>query len=378
METIKKLSEIKDLQGKYVLVRASLNVPIIDGVVTNQFRIARALPTLQYLTAAGARVIIVAHIGRERSESLAPVAAMLAGSFSVVWSDQLLGAAVQAKRDALEDGQILLLENVRSDIREKTGDMSLATDLAALADVFVQDAFAAAHREHISIVGLPKLLPSYAGSNFLMEYEELKRSLQPEHPSLFILGGAKFETKMPLVEKFLETYGHIFIGGALAHDVLIAQGKEIGKSLRSDIDLSNSPIIKHPKLLLPVDVVVKNEQGTRTVLIDEVEPDDVIHDAGPATINMLSLITQGAKTILWTGPLGNYEGGFAAGTEAFAKKVAESKAYSIVGGGDTVASIESLGLSGQFGFMSTGGGAMLSFLEHGTLPAIEALKAGQQ
>lgn len=375
METVKRVSDLHDLQGKYVLVRSSLNVPIENDQVTNQFRIARALPTLQHLTKAGARVIVTAHIGREPEESLRPVYDVLSESLDVVWGESLLGESVQAKRGALEDGQVLMLENVRSDWREKANDVTLAEDLAALADMYVDDAFAAAHREHASVVGVPQFLPSYAGINFLLEYEELKRSFKPEDPAIFVLGGAKFETKMPLVEKFLEKYNHVFVGGALAHDIWAARGIEVGRSLRSDVDLSGSPMVNNEKLLLPVDVVVKNEAGNvRTTHVDDVQPDEAIVDAGPETANMLSLYTRGAKTILWNGPLGTYEGGFAEGTEALAKVVAESEAYSIVGGGDTIASIESLGLSGKFGFLSTGGGAMLSFLEHETLPATEALK----
>lgn len=374
MDELKKISDCGDLQGKYVLVRTALNVPVSDGEVVNQYRIARALPTLEFLTKAGARVIVVAHIGRDPEETLKPVYEVLSGMMPVIWSPALLGDEVKRKRDALKDGEVLMLENLRRDPREKVGDMSLAEDLASLADIFVQDAFAVGHREHASVVCLPKLLPSYAGINFVLEYEELKRSLEPEHPSLFILGGAKFETKMPLVEKFLDTYDHIFIGGALAHDMLVAKGKEIGQSLRSEIDLTGSPLLENDKILLPTDVVVKCGDDTRVTTVDDVRPDEMIMDAGPETSNMLTLFTKGAKTILWNGPLGNYELGFSEGTEFLAKTVAESEAYSVVGGGDTVASIESLGIAGNYGFLSTGGGAMLAFLEHGTLPAIEALK----
>lgn len=374
METLKKIGDVANLRGKYVLVRSSLNVPISEGEVVNQFRIARAMPTLQLLTEAGARVIVVAHIGREPAETLEPVYEVMKVMLNIVWSPSLVGEEVRVKRNALEDGQVLLLENVRRDPREKVGDITLAEDLASLADIFVQDAFAVAHREHASVVGLPKLLPSYAGVNFIHEYEELKRSMSPEAPSLFVLGGAKFETKMPLVEKFLESYDHVYIGGALTHDILVAKGIEIGTSLRSDVDLTDSPLIDNEKIVLPVDVVVKGPEGTRTTSVHDVRPEEAILDAGPETINMLALFTRGAKTVLWNGPLGNYEAGFSKATEELAKVVAESDAYSVVGGGDTVASIESLGLDAQFSFLSTGGGAMLAFLEHGTLPAIEALK----
>lgn len=377
MEKIKKIADVaaEALTGKYVLVRASLNVPVEEGRVMNQFRIARALPTLQYLVDAGAKVIVVAHIGREPSVTLKPVFDVLQEYLpNTMWSSQLLGMETQEKRDGLMNGQVLLLENVRSDEREKEGDVALAKELAELADIYVDDAFAAAHREHASVVGVPKFLPSYAGINFALEYEGLKRSFEPEHKALFILGGAKFETKMPLVEKFLENYDHILIGGALANDFFAAKGLNIGRSLRSDIDLSDSPLLKDERILLPIDVVVKGPDGVRTTTPEDVHDDEFILDSGAGTANMISLYSKGAKTILWNGPMGNYEAGFAAGTEELAKVVADSEAYSIVGGGDTVASIENLGLSNKFGFLSTGGGAMLSFLEHGTLPAIEALE----
>ncbi len=376
MHRVKKIAAETDLHGKYVIVRSSLNVPMEHGKVVNQFRIARALPTLLHLSSIGARVILVAHAGRDPRVTLKPVYEVLQESLPMVWAGALTGEEVTAKRNALKDGEVLMLENVRSDEREMANDESLAKELAALADIYVCDAFAVAHREHASVVGIPKFLPGYAGINFLMEYEELKRTIKPEHPSIFILGGAKFDTKMPLVEKFLNSYDHIFIGGALANDFFKAKGFEIGKSLTSAIDLTDSPLIDSKKIILPVDVVVDGPSGRRIVGAEDVEATDTIHDIGPQTINMLALYIKGAKTILWNGPLGNYEMKYDEATLAFAKQVADSSAYSVVGGGDTVASIEALGISGQFGFLSTGGGAMLFFLEHGTLPAIEALKKG--
>jgi 3-phosphoglycerate kinase len=376
MHQVKKISDETDLKGKYVLLRSSLNVPVKDGQVVNQFRIVRAVPTIKHLLDQGARVILIGHIGRDPKETLKPVADVLGEMFPVIWAGLLKGDVVDRMRLELKDGEILMLENLRSDERETENNPAFASELAAMADIYVDDAFAAAHREHASVVGVPALIPGYVGINFCMEYEELKRTLKPEHPSLFILGGAKFETKMPLVKKFLNSYDHIFIGGALANDFFKAKGFEVGKSLVSDIDLSDSDFLNNEKIIIPVDVVVDGPDGKRTVAPDEVTAEETILDAGPETIKLLSLYTRGAKTILWNGPLGNYEEGFADGTESLAKLVAESGAYSVVGGGDTVAAIESLGLSGQFGFMSTGGGAMLEFLEHGTLVAIDALKVG--
>jgi phosphoglycerate kinase len=240
--------------------------------------------------------------------------------------------------------------------------------------VFVNDDFAASHREHASLHAICSLLPSYIGLNAEAEYAQLSKTLSPEHPALFLLGGAKFETKMPLVEKFLALYDHVFIGGALANDFFKAKGYEVGTSLVSDMSLVGSPLLSSEKILLPVDVVAVKNGIPRVTTPESVEKDESILDVGPETIGLLSKHIAAAKTILWNGPLGNYEGGFKEQTLACATLVADAEAYSVVGGGDTVASIESLGISSKFGFLSTAGGAMLTFLEDGKLVALEALK----
>ena len=200
------------------------------------------------------------------------------------------------------------------------------------------------------------------------------KTLTPESPSLFILGGAKFETKMPLIEKYLALYDHVFVGGALANDVIKAKGFAVGTSLVSEVDLTDSPMLTNPKLLLPSDVIVSSSKNeSRTTTINDVAPDESIVDAGPETIKMLELFIRNAKTILWNGPLGNYEAEFDEQTLACAKLVAEAPGYTVVGGGDTIASIEALNYQNKFNFLSTAGGAMLVFLEHATLPAIEAV-----
>ena len=377
MHSISKLTDYSDWEGKYVIVRGGLNVPVVDGLVTNQFRIKRLAPTLKYLTEAKARVILIGHIGRQSNETLKPVYDVLSKDFDVIFAGELLGEQTTKLRDQLKPGQILLLENVRSDDREKTNDTTLAHDLAALGEIYVDDAFAAAHRAHASVVGIPKYLPSYAGLNFINEYNELSEVMEPSHPSLFILGGAKFDTKMPLVNKYLNIYDQLFVGGAFANDFFKAQGLSVGTSLVSELDLTDSPLLNHPKIILPVDVVVKGPQGTRTITPNKVTDDESILDIGPETVSKLSVPVLAAKTILWNGPMGNYENGFTAGTTELAKLVAKADAKSLVGGGDTVATIETLNLSDQFSFISTGGGAMLTFLEHGTLPAIDALNENQ-
>lgn len=372
-EKLPDITSVREFAGKYVLLRAPLNVPLEEGTVRNQFRITRALDTIQYLVAHGARVIVIAHIGREKTDTLRPVYEVLSQYLSVKWCDELIGARVKSERDALQDGDVLLLENLRSHEGETANDPSFAAALASLADIYVNDAFADSHRAHASLVGIPKLLPSYFGRNFLREYEALREARTPQSPSIFILGGAKFETKLPLVEQFLNTYDHVFIGGALAHDVWRAKGYELGKSLVSDIDLADTELVHAPNLLLPVDVTARAREYTRVTTPEEVKPDEVIVDAGPKTIEMLQSYISAARTVLWNGPLGNYEEGFATTTERLAETIAAVPTHSIVGGGDTVASIESLCLEDRFGFLSTAGGAMLTFLETGTLPAIDAV-----
>jgi len=375
MRSIPSITERKNLKGKYVFVRASLNVPVQNGVVQNEFRIVQGLPTLTYLREQGARIILCSHLGKDGKESLAPVYETLKKHMPIVFSPEVTGNTTTALKEALNDGEVLLLENVRKDAREMENDTNFAQELAALAEVFVNDDFAASHREHASLAAICSFLPSYAGMSFMHEYTELSKVLEPQSPSLFILGGAKFETKMPLVEKFLSLYDYIFIGGALANDFFKAKGYEVGVSLVSDISLVGNPLVENPKILTPIDVTVVKEGVSRVALCDDIHADEAVLDVGPQTLQMLALYIDNAKTILWNGPLGNYEGGYTDQTFECAKKIAEADAYTVVGGGDTVAAIEKLNLSERYGFLSTAGGAMLTFLELGTLPALEVLGA---
>ena len=367
------LADMPDVRGKRVLVRAAFDVPIEEGKVVNAFRIVRALPTITALTAAGARVIIISHIGRDPRGTLAPVYDVLKEQIPLTYIPALRDKEVAGAVAAMQDGDVLLLENLRSDEGEKANDPAFAAELASYADYYVNDAFSVAHRAHASIVGIAPLLPSFVGNSFEEEYTELQKAMEPKPPALFILGGAKFDTKSPLVEQYLETYDHVFVGGALANDFFKARGYEIGQSLHSDIDLANSPLLTHPKILLPIDVTTVSAEGARTTAPDNVRPDEKILDAGPDTIAMLAKHIKAAKTILWNGPLGDYEHDCEKYTLECAKLVAESDAYSIIGGGDTIAAIEPLGLGDQFSFLSTAGGAMLVFLETGTLPGIDAI-----
>jgi phosphoglycerate kinase len=371
---LKLITEAGDLSGKTVLVRSSCNVPLVDGVVRNAFRLKRAIPTLRYLTEQGAKVIVISHLGRDASDSLRPVYEALGTELPLVWGGVILSDEFRTSLANASFSEIVFCENLRQDEREEANDTDWAKEIASLADLYVNDAFAEAHREHTSTYGVAKLLPAYAGITLAEEVTNLEQGMKPESPSVFLLGGAKFETKMPLVEKYLELYDHVFIGGALANDALKARGLEVGQSLVSDISIEGASFLWSEKLIVPVDVVVESVRGVETKSADAVLPDEKIFDMGPRTVELLEKYLVNAKTVLWNGPFGNYEAGFEESTEAVAKIIAASDAYSVLGGGDTVAAVEKLGLNDSFGFISIGGGSMLTFMEHGSTPVLDLLK----
>jgi len=367
-----------------ILVRGALNVPVENGIVVNDYRLRRAAPTIRFLAERGAKVVLISHIGEQGTETLQPSAEALGKLIPHVsfFGETVGERARQAIRD-LAPGSVLVLENLRRNAGEKNNDMAFARELAALGDVFVEDSFDTCHRRHASIVSLPGLLPSYAGLLLEEEVRELSQARTPKHPALAVIGGAKFSTKEDVLTTLLQTYSHVFVGGALASDFLMASGQEVGKSLVSS---ENREAIKHllgnPKLVLPVDslVIPASAVGApdaraqaRIAALGQVRSDEVILDHGPGTSALLAHLAEKSKSVLWNGPLGNYENGFIDATIAFAKAVAASEAHSVVGGGDTVAAIEDLGLLPKFSFVSTGGGAMLDFLVKGTLPGIAAL-----
>ena len=375
MASYKTLADLPNVQGKRVLVRSELNVPIENGVVADAFRIEMALGTLEELSARGAKVIVVAHLGRNPEDSLAPVYEVLRTKVPrAKFVPALVGEDADAAVADLRDGDILLLENVRSHAGEEKNDPEFAAALARHADYYVNDAFGATHRAHASIVGVPSHIPGCAGLLLEKELQELSKGLTPESPSLFILGGAKFDTKEPLLEAALPRYDRILIGGALANDFLKAEGFAVGKSLVSEHGTEKvSELLASGKIIAPVDVVVETPDGVHTKAASHVGPDDKIVDIGPETVTELGVRITHAKDILWNGPLGLYEGGYMESTKSVAQLVADAPAHSIVGGGDTVAAIRELGLQDQFGFLSTGGGAMLDYLVDGKLPGVDAL-----
>ena len=358
---MRTVRDIEIFENIPILMRAALNVPVENGKIVNDYRLRRALPTIRYLAEHGARVILIGHLGEKGAETLKPVAEALSILIrGVSFFDETVGARARAAVRALAPGDILVMENLRRNKGERANDRVFAKELASLADIFVQDCFDTCHRPHASIIGVPEILPSYSGFLLEEEADELTRALVPKKPSLAVIGGAKFSTKEAVLTTLLKTYDHVFIGGALANDFLKESGQEVGKSLTSGTDRSGiKKILANPKLMLPIDSIVA---------------DEMIMDHGPKTIALLAKLAGEAKTVLWNGPLGKYEDGFTSATRGFARAVADSGAHSVVGGGDTVAAIENLGLLSRFSFVSTGGGAMLAFLANGTLPGIEALQ----
>jgi phosphoglycerate kinase len=366
------------LRGKRVLVRAGFDVPLdAHGEVGELFRIERALPTLVRLREAGAKTIILSHIGRDPEESNEPVAKALARRIPVTFIPDLLGALAHDAINAMREGDIVLLENLRRDPRETKNDDTFAKELSTLGDIYVGDAFSAAHRAHASIVGIPKYLPHYAGLLLCAEVDQLSAARTPSHPSVAILGGAKFETKAPLISTLLATYDTLFITGALANDIHRARGLSVGASLISK-EAPSAEVLANPHLLAPIDMTVQEEDGHAIVKHpQDIKPTDKIVDIGPDSLALLAPKLEAASFILWNGPTGLYEAGFTAWTHAIAEVIARrvaAGAKSIIGGGDTIAAIDGAGISHeQLGFVSTGGGAMLEYLLDGTLPGIEAL-----
>lgn len=371
MITPRSIEELTEIRGKRVLLRASLNVPIQNGVVSDSYRLDLALKSIRFLSERGARIILISHMS-DSAASIEPIAKHLSEKIPVLFVNDIYGSVAQDAVDALKNGEVLLLQNIRNDAGEKSCDTEFAKKLANLADVFVSDDFTVAHRKHAAVTLLPTLLPSYAGFQFLGELNGLTPALTPVGPSLAIIGGAKLSTKVALVETLLNKYDFVFVGGALANDFYKAKGFEIGVSLTSGSDVAEK-LLSNPKIIIPQFVTVESSRGRREVSADEVEVDENILDISEKSILELSTIISKSKTILWNGPMGNFEKGFTGGTYALAKTIAHASGVSIVGGGDTLSSIQNLGLMDKFSFVSTAGGAMLDFLANETLPGIEAL-----
>lgn len=374
LRTIKDLT-IRQLRNKKVLLRLDLNVPIEDGVVVESYRIDRSLPTINFLVKKGAKVIIVSHLGDDGQKSLEPVAKYLNKKIRVKFcpnhdADDLI--------KTMYPGSVLLLENLRLDPGEKENADAFANKLASLADLYVNDAFSVCHRSHASIVGVTKFLPSFAGLSLEQEVASLEKFFKPKHPFVLIIGGVKFSTKVPLVRKFLPLTDQVFVGGAIAHTFLRARGYKIGKSLYETV-----PGIAHyarsRKVVLPVDMTVETKNGLAVRRCNEIKKEDIIVDIGPDSITKIEEAITKAKFVLWNGPLGNFERGYSKATLDVMRALAVTKAYTVIGGGDTVSAVSHLKLEKKISFVSTGGGAMLEFLSSGgKLPGIEALKKNRK
>ncbi|MFZ1020111.1 MAG: phosphoglycerate kinase [Minisyncoccia bacterium] len=354
---MRSVKQIKNIKGKTVLLRVDFNVPIKKGLVLDDFRIRAALPTINFLLKKGAKIILLTHLGKDGKASLEPV---INRFFAI---------------SKIDKNKVVFFPNLRKFPGEIKNDLNFAKELSKMGDIYVNDAFSVSHREHASIVTLPKFLPHFAGLQLEKEVKNLSHAFQKiQHPFLFILGGAKFSTKMPLIKKYLKLADNVFIGGALADDFLEAEGDEVGKSLVDETNYGISKILKNTKLILPVDVVVKDGSKLINKKVNEVAKNEIILDIGKETIKDLASVIEKAKLILWNGPLGKYEDGGAKATLKILKLVAASKAESIIGGGDTVDLVSKMKMEKDFSFVSTGGGATLDFLANGTLPGIKALK----
>lgn len=367
-------------RGKRVLLRLDLNVTLSDeGTVEDDFRIQKILPTIRFFREAGARTILLSHIGRGKDDSLLPVFDYLGSKVPLSFAPDLSEATVVQSIQTLKDGDVLLLENLRRNDGEENNDIVFAERFAQFADCYVNDAFATSHRKHASIVSLPKLLPAYAGPLFESEIAHLSTVFHPPKPFLFILGGAKFETKLPLIERFIKSADTCFIGGALAHPFFLEKGYALGASLLPNARQNIAPLFASENLLLPLDVSGIDANGALfTKKPIELSTGDRILDAGPETLQVLKEKIHEARFVLWNGPIGDYLiPGFGKGTETVVHLLAErhfKDGELVVGGGDTAAVISHLRKEKEFPFISTGGGAMLEYLAMGTLPGIEALK----
>lgn len=360
--------------GKRVIVRVDFNVPIENGVVSESeaFRIHAVVPTIKFLKNAGAKIILISHIGRG-GDSLSPVTDYIATTLpelGVKFIPEIIGESVNTAISNLENSDVILLENIRQNPGEEKNDSEFAKTLASYADYYVNDAFAVSHRAHASVVGIPAIIPGYAGLLIESEINHLNQALHPQSPSVLIMAGIKFETKLPLIEKLLPLYDSVILGGGLLNTYLKSSSISVGKSV-IDESTNLASIIGNTKIIVPDMVVIERDGTSYEINITEVMENDIIIDV-VISEKMKTLINT-AATIVWNGPLGWYEKGYMQSTLDIVSNLG-STTHTIVGGGDTVTVIRKEKLDDKITFLSTGGGAMLEYLQDGTLSGIEILK----
>lgn len=390
-----KTTDGVDVAGKRVLVRADLNVPIKNGKVTDATRLERVVPGLKALSDRGAKVIVISHFGRPKGVdpdlSLRPVATTLQELLGrpVKFGEDCIGAPAEAVVQSLKNGGVAVLENLRFHKGEEKNDPEFAAALAKLGDMFVGDAFSCAHRAHASTEGLTHHLPSYAGPLLMEEINALRTALEkPERPTAAVVGGAKVSTKIPVLTNLVAKVDKLIIGGGMANTFLQAMGTMVGKSLSEPEfagtarDIMSEAKEKGCEIILPVDAVIAREfkegAASEVVQIDNVPFDAMILDVGPKSVAHVTKVLEGAKTLLWNGPMGAFEiSPFGEGTFAVARAAASltkaRKLVSVAGGGDTVAALNAANVTGEFTYVSTAGGAFLEWLEGRELPGIAAL-----
>ena len=388
-----------EVKGKRALVRVDFNVPLQDGVVSDDTRLAAALPTIRRLQAGGAKVILISHFDRPKgkrvpSMSLKPVVAPLEKLLGapVAFAEDCIGETAERAVAALKDGDVLLLQNLRFHAGEEANDPAFAKELAALGDLYVDDAFSAAHRAHASTEAIAHLLPAYAGEQMRRELEALESALgHPKHPVLGIVGGSKVSTKLDLLHNLIIKLDQLAIGGGMANTFLAAQGWDVAASY-CEPELADTARgvmafaeARHCELLLPIDIVVAEQAApgaaARVRELGEIDPHERILDAGPKTVERLCQAMDAAATLVWNGPLGVFEvPPFDKGTMAAARHAAAlakaGKLVAVAGGGDTVSALNAAHVAGDFTFVSTAGGAFLEWMEGKSLPGVEALKSG--
>ena len=385
-----------DVKGKRILMRVDLNVPVENGVVTDSTRIERVAPAITEITDKGAKVILLSHFGRPKgrdpTQSLKPVAAEVARIIKrpVKFADDCIGEPAEQAVAAMKPGEILCLENTRFHAGEEKNDPVFVAELAKLGDIWVNDAFSAAHRAHASTEGLGHKLPAYAGRTMQAEFEALAKALEnPQRPLVAIVGGAKISTKLDLLGNLLDKVNALIIGGAMANTFLLAQGKNVGKSLvETDLVSTALEIMDKAKagkreIILPVDVVVAEKfeahASSRVVDTGKVGVTDMILDIGPRSIEQVISVLARVKTLVWNGPFGAFEmepfdNGTAEVAEAVAELTAAGKLVSVAGGGDTVAALNVAGVADRLTYVSAAGGAFLEWLEGKRLPGVEVLR----